>query len=367
MSARFLDPSALAQLVELLRSRGFEVRGPVVVDGVLSFEPVASAVELAAGIRDEQEPGRYRLEADDGQAVFGIVHGPSGLKRFFFAPHEPLLRVERTGVSFHVEANVPAQRRLAFLGVRPCDLAALAIQDRVFLGGPHVDPYYEARRRSAFLIAVNCTHAVRTCFCASLGSGPDVTAPHDLELTELQPGFVARAGSDAGREVLAALAWREATADELAQEAERLAACARSLSRSLDRQGLPEVLYGNLDHGRWDEVAARCLACGNCTMVCPTCFCHTESDRVALDGTIAERNRSWDSCFAPDHGYVHGKNLRPHTREKYRQWLTHKLAGWVEQFGTSGCVGCGRCITWCPTGIDLTEEVAAIRATAKPA
>ncbi len=367
MSARLLDRSALVQLVELLRFRGFEVRGPVVVDGVASFEPLTSADELATGIRDEQQPGQYRLEADDGTAAFAIVSGSGGLKRFFFAPHELLLRVERTGVSFHVEGNVPPQRRLAFLGARPCDLAALAIQDRVFLGGPHVDPCYEARRRGAFLIAVNCTRAVATCFCTSFGSGPAVTAPHDLALTEIESGLVVRASSDPGREVLAVLTSREATRDELAEEEERLAACAGSMTRSLERQGLPEVLYDNLDHPRWDQVAGRCLACGNCTMVCPTCFCHTESDRVSLDGTVAERSRSWDSCFTPDHGYVHGKNLRPHTRDKYRQWLTHKLAGWVEQFGTSGCVGCGRCITWCPTGIDLTEEVAAIRATAKPA
>ncbi len=348
-------------------ARGFEVRGPVVVDGAASFEPIASARDLAAGVRDVQAPGRYALESDPNAPTFGIVNGPNGLKRSFFAPHELLLRAERTGVSFHVEANVPVGPRLAFLGARPCDLAALAIQDRVLLGGPHVDPYYEARRRGAFLVAVNCTRTAATCFCTSLGTGPQIASPHDLALTEIEPGFVARAGSDAGREVLAALVSREASTAELALEARRLAECAAAMTRSLAREGLPELLYGNLDHPRWEHVAQRCLACGNCTMVCPTCFCHTETDGISLDGASAERSRAWDSCFSPDHGYVHGKNYRPHTRDKYRQWLTHKLAGWVEQFGTSGCVGCGRCITWCPTGIDLTEEVAAIRATAKPA
>jgi sulfhydrogenase subunit beta (sulfur reductase) len=110
-------------------------------------------------------------------------------------------------------------------------------------------------------------------------------------------------------------------------------------------------------------VAARCLSCGNCTMVCPTCFCHDERDDPSLDGRRSLRVREWDSCFNRDHGQVHGANHRPRIRDRYRQWLVHKFAGWIDQFGTSGCVGCGRCITWCPVEIDPTEEIDAIRGT----
>jgi formate hydrogenlyase subunit 6/NADH:ubiquinone oxidoreductase subunit I len=366
MLPRLLERSQLARLVELLRRDGFEVRAPVLVDGAVRFEPIAAAGELATALRDVQAPARYQLEPDPSEPVFGVANGVSGLKRLFLAPHERLFGLTREGASFRVELLEPPRRPMAVLGARPCDLAALAIQDRILLGDRHVDAWYEARRRDAFLVAVNCTRAAGTCFCASLGSGPEVEAPHDLALTEVAAGFHARAASARGAAILAELDSREVSATELDEERRALEACARSQQRTLDTRGLPELLYRNLEHPRWAEVAERCLACGNCTMVCPTCFCVTLDDSVSLDGQRAERSRAWDSCFTPDHGYVHGKNYRPHTRDKYRQWLTHKLAGWVEQFGTSGCVGCGRCVTWCPAAIDLTVEVAEIRATARP-
>jgi ferredoxin len=136
------------------------------------------------------------------------------------------------------------------------------------------------------------------------------------------------------------------------------------MGRGLDTTGIQELFYANYEHPRWDEVAARCLNCGNCTMVCPTCFCHTLEDSLDLTGTVGERRRRQDVCFTVDFSYLHGGSIRPSPRSRYRQWLTHKLATWIDQFGCSGCVGCGRCITWCPVGIDLTEEVRAIRETA---
>ena len=143
-------------------------------------------------------------------------------------------------------------------------------------------------------------------------------------------------------------------------------ATARSMGRTLDTDGIKELLYGSYEHRRWDDVAARCLACANCTLVCPTCFCATVEDVTDLTGDHAERWRRWDSCFTLEHSYLHGGSVRTSTRARYRQWLTHKLATWIDQFGTSGCVGCGRCITWCPVAIDITAEVAAIRAPEGP-
>ncbi|MBK7977506.1 MAG: 4Fe-4S dicluster domain-containing protein [Deltaproteobacteria bacterium] len=367
MPTRFLDRSLLAALVEALLRRGRTVYGPVSADGAIGFDEIHDVTELACALRDVQEPGRYRIEADPGGATFGVANGPSGLKRLFLAPSESVLAVARGVGTFHVEDRAAQPEPIAVLGARPCDLAALAIQDRVLLGGRYPEPRYGARRRDAFLVAVNCTRAASTCFCASLGDGPEVTAPHDVALTELATGFVAHASSARGRVLLDELGAREASAAEQAEERAALARCAYDQCRSLEPAGLADALYANLDHPRWDEVAERCVACGNCTMVCPTCFCQTTSDHLSLDGERAERTRSWDSCFTPDHGYVHGKNYRPHTREKYRQWLTHKLAGWVEQFGRSGCVGCGRCITWCPAAIDLTEEAAALRVAPRDA
>ena len=141
-----------------------------------------------------------------------------------------------------------------------------------------------------------------------------------------------------------------------------MAGAAERMGRSLDPTDLRGLLARNLEHPRWDDVATRCLSCTNCTLVCPTCFCSSVEDVTDLAGEGAERNRVWDSCFSVDHSYIHGGSIRPSGRSRYRQWLTHKFGTWHDQFGTSGCVGCGRCITWCPVAIDVTEELAAIRA-----
>jgi ferredoxin len=134
------------------------------------------------------------------------------------------------------------------------------------------------------------------------------------------------------------------------------------MTRAVRTEGIRELLAATLDHPRWDDVASRCLTCTNCTLVCPTCFCSTVEDVTDLTGRTAERWRRWDSCFTLGHSYLHGGSVRSTARDRYRQWLTHKLGTWIDQFGHSGCVGCGRCITWCPVGIDITEEVAALGA-----
>ena len=137
------------------------------------------------------------------------------------------------------------------------------------------------------------------------------------------------------------------------------------ISKVLDTTDIKGLLYRNYENPRWIEVANRCLTCGNCTLVCPTCFCNTIYEATDLAGKHAERWRKWDSCFNVDFSYIHGGSIRSSPMSRYRQWMTHKLATWIDQFGTSGCVGCGRCITWCPVGIDITEESRAIRESEK--
>jgi sulfhydrogenase subunit beta (sulfur reductase) len=364
--AHVIDVAGLDGLVAALAARGYTVVGPTVRDGAIVYEEIESAAALPAGWTDVQDGGSYRLERRKDEARFGYASGPSSWKRFLFPPRIRLWRATQRGSGLDVEEEPLDGRPLAFLGVRACELAAIAVQDRVFLGGRYADRDYAARREGLFLVAVNCHEPGGTCFCASMRTGPTAREGYDLVLTELLGGkhrFLVEAGSERGQEVLAELGGAEATdADVRAARAQARRAAGR-MGRRLDTEGIRDLLRSNLEHPRWDEVAERCLTCGNCTLVCPTCFCTAVEDANDLSGTVVERSRVWDSCFSVDYSYIHGGAIRQSPRARYRQWLTHKLGTWHDQFGSSGCVGCGRCITWCPVGIDITEEVAAIRGT----
>jgi ferredoxin len=359
-----LPKTRFDEFIARLWALDYEVLGPIIRDGAVLFGEVRRTADLPVGRREAQEPGRYRLVEGVPGELFGVVNGPASLKPMVFAPQEPLLEVRRDRRGLAVVEVAAEPPRLAVLGVRACDLAALAVQDRIFLHDRFRDAHYAVRRERLLLVAVQCTRAASTCFCTSMGTGPAVTRGHDLALTEMENVLVVEAGSPAGAEVLEGLRLEDASTEEVAQGQKGVAACAESIARRLDTSDLPRLLYDEAESPRWDEVAQRCLSCTNCTMVCPTCFCHSVTDVTALDAGSSRRVRQWDSCFSLEHAHIHGVNFRPHVRERYRQWLTHKLASWIDQFGTSGCVGCGRCITWCPVGIDLTEEVAAIRAAA---
>jgi ferredoxin len=315
-------------------------------------------------VHEQQEAGTYRLANEPGDdRMFGFSHGPDSAKRYLFPARELLETVRREGGSIDVEPADPPEQAVAFVGLRSCDLHAIAVQDRVFLGGAARDERYAARREPAFFVAVDCAEPGGTCFCASSGTGPTCSEGFDLALTELDDGFLVRTGSDAGEEVLAAVTSRTATEDEEGEGMRQAARAADAMGRSLDRSDLPDLLYRNRAHPRWKDVASRCLSCSNCTAVCPTCFCHDVVDSVDLLGTTATRTREWAFCFDRDFSHIAGGDVRASRESRYRQWLTHKFASWIDQFGTSGCIGCGRCITWCPVGIDVTEEIDAIRAT----
>jgi sulfhydrogenase subunit beta (sulfur reductase) len=355
-----LPTAGFQRLLDVLVEKGYRVVGPVVRDGSVVWETVERTADLPIGWRDVQEPGRYRLESSGDHRIFGVVHGPQSLKPFSFTPREPLLTIERSKNSFTAVPTLPKSEKVAVLGARSCDVAGLAMQDRIFLRDAYADPYYQARRAGLFVVAVNCTKALTTCFCSSMATGPRAASGFDLALTELDGVFLIEAGSQDGRDILSMLAIDPASPAQIEEAASNIGSCAMSQTRRLDTSKLPQALYDAHEHPRWDDVAARCLACGNCTMVCPTCFCHTVEETPDLAGQRTEHARLWDSCFTQEHGYIHGKNIRPTTKDRYRMWLTHKLASWVDQFGTSGCVGCGRCITWCPVGIDLTVELPAL-------
>lgn len=352
-------------LIDALADKGYEVLGPVERDNTVVYRNIAKIDELPLGRVDEQDGGRYRLVDGDGKSLFAYVVGPDSWKKYLHPPAIKLFSAERTKDGFTVNNDDHPDSKFAFFGVRSCELQAIAVQDKVFLEGAYVDTHYQARRSDVFIIAINCARAGGTCFCASMDAGPRAESGFDLSLTEVadesEHHFVIEVGSERGQDLLSSLPHALATKDQVDRAEEIVSDTTKSMGRTLNTSGLKELLYENQDHPRWDDVASKCLTCANCTMVCPTCFCTSVEDVTDLTGTEVSRWRKWDSCFTGEFSHLHGGSVRTTNKARYRQWMTHKLASWIDQFDTSGCVGCGRCITWCPVGIDLTEEAAAIR------
>jgi sulfhydrogenase subunit beta (sulfur reductase) len=349
-------------LLSTLRSMGYQAVGPQVEEDILAYSPITSLLNLPRGYTSEQQPGHYHLVYTGHPRYFDITPGPQSWKGHFFPPVTKLFQVVQDPDGWKIEEPEISESPVALVGVRPCELAAILVQDRVFLRGEWSDPIYRTRRQNAFILAVNCLHPCGTCFCASMGTGPKAVTGYDISLTELEDVFLLEIGSEAGRMLVAGLPYQPASAFLLQSASKGIDEAIKHMGRQLpDADDIPDLLLNNLEHPQWDDVAKRCLSCTNCTLVCPTCFCWDATDLQGLNDKVSSRNRSWDSCFNPDYSHITGGNTRPNTRARYRQWLTHKLASWKHQYDVLGCVGCGRCITWCPAGIDLTAEVAAIR------
>ena len=368
-STALMEATALGQLFASLHDAGYAVIGPTVRDGAIILDELAAASDLPFGWGVRLEPGGYWLRRRADSAAFGHSAGPQSWKQFLHPPREKLWSARLADGAFEIGADEDATPpRLAFFGVRPCDLRAIEIQDQV-LGSGRGNSRYAARRDAVLIVAVNCTEPGETCFCSSMGTGPGAGPGYDLALTELVTGdrhdFLVDVGTPAGASVLGAVPHAPAAASTVEAARTAVADAAQHMGRSMPATGLRELMAGSYDAARWDDVASRCLTCGNCTLACPTCFCTSVEDVTDLSGDHAERWQHWASCFDLDFSYLHGGPVRVSPESRYRQWLTHKLGTWHDQFGSSGCVGCGRCIVWCPVGIDITEEVAALQAEAQ--
>ena len=356
-------------LLEALRRNNYKTIGPTIKDGAIVYDEINSSEDLPIGWTDKQDAGKYRLEKRNDDALFGYVVGPQSWKKFLNPPIQKLWHAAKTENKFDIIPENPNDTKYAFIGVRSCELNAIFIQDKVFTSGEYVNQNYKLRRDNAFIVAVNCVESGGTCFCVSMNTGPKAEKGFDISLTEIvkdgNHNFLIESGSEKGEKILSEIPHRTAIQNEINFGNELISNAAATMGRVLDTSNIRNLLLNNLDHPQWDKVAERCLSCANCTMVCPTCFCTTIEDTTDLTGEHAERWQKWDSCFTIDFSYIHGGSIRNSVKSRYRQWMTHKLATGHDQFGTSGCVGCGRCITWCPVEIDITAEVRAIKESSK--
>ena len=348
----------LQDLIDLLSAKGFSIYGPIRKDGAIVYDSISSAQDFPRGWIDEQSPGKFRLE-QKGKSFFAFTLGHDSWKKFLLPPRQKLWSAEMKKGKLKIIPEAEPQEKMAFFGVRSCELRAISVQDKVL--GKDVDSFYAARRENTFLIAVQCVRSSGACFCISQGTGPKAEKGFDLAITEVYgPGehyFLMESGSVKGKKILDQLPQKKASSVEVqAGKKARQGAVDTQTKKMAPGQEVRQALFGSLESKRWDEIATRCVSCANCTLVCPTCFCTTVEEVTDLTGDHAERWRRWDSCFTTDFSYMHGGAVRSSTRSKYRQWMTHKLSTWWDQFGSSGCVGCGRCTTWCPVGIDLAEE-----------
>lgn len=361
---KIFQATELNHLFSALHESGYDVIGPKFYNEAIIYAKISSPIELPQGYTDEQEPQHYRLKKDGHNLYFNYAVGPQSWKKYLFPPQLKMFSTKKGGDTFDIIPTEHEFKPLAFFGVRPCELAALHIQDDIFTGESHKDSYYQEQREKSIVITVNCTRSASTCFCASMDTGPRAKGGYDISLTEVENDgahyFLIDAKSEKGEKIMGPLgsktALNDASHEEIKTADELIERNAGSQKRSINKEGMKGLLQANATSARWDEIASRCLSCANCTLVCPTCFCSTVEDTTDLTGDHSERWRKWESCFTYEFSTVHSKPVRSTITAQYRQWMTHKLDTWYDQFGTSGCVGCGRCITWCPTGIDITAE-----------
>ncbi|NNE75337.1 MAG: 4Fe-4S dicluster domain-containing protein [Acidimicrobiales bacterium] len=355
-----VERDGLDALIGELRAQHRTVLGPLVRDGVITHGEVTGIDDLPIGWTEQQSGGTYRLQPTGTDEIFAFSTPSESWKRYVHPPRALMLRARREGPAITVETPRPEPEPVAFFGVRSCDLAALGILDRVLLDPEATDPNYAVRRSDIFIVAAGCSTPAATCFCASMQTGPSPTSGFDLSIAELKGSeplsYLIAAGTERGAEVLGLLPGRSATAADHEHATAVHDQAVAAMHRTLDAADPPRAAAAP-EHPQWNDIAERCLACGNCTMVCPTCFCSSVEDTTSLDGNHTDRTRVWDSCFGLDFTHMHGGPTRTSIASRYRHWLLHKLVTWQDQFDSSGCVGCGRCITWCPVGIDLTAEI----------
>ena len=262
------------QILDALKNEGYKTYGPTLQNQVIIYDEIQSAQDLPIGWMDEQDPGRYRLKPRSDKAYFGYNLGPHSWKKYLFPPREKLFSVRRqeNGLTLFQESDTPIEK-MAFLGVRACEIQAILIQDKVFQNKIDTYTQYKQRREQLFILAVNCTRSVNTCFCVSMGAGPEVTESYDLALTEIinekEHYFVLQIGSERGRLLCGPLSLVKAKENQCQSAKALVKKNEEQMMRRVDNEHVHEMLSKSWDCKRWDKVAKRCINCAACVNFCP--------------------------------------------------------------------------------------------------
>lgn len=332
----------LKVLTEFLNRRlaDTEIIAPAEIEGRLYFQ----LLDPRRGLEQMAWPGT-------GGGNYAQPEDPltvNSIKEFFF-PQRQELYEQRPEVI--IPRAVPAEKKRLLLFARPCEIRALTILDRVFLGAVQ-DESYKSARQSTTIVGLQCLQPDRHCFCTSLGGGPFENEGMDLSLTPVEStSFLATAVSDTGETLLASLNGKEAGEAEQ-KTLETLRSKAEAAIQRRIQVPEPQGMAEHFSSEYWREVSRGCIACGICSYLCPTCHCFDIVDEGYL------RLRCWDTCsFATFTRMAAGEDHRKQKHSRYRQRIYHKFSYFQENFDTHSCVGCGRCTRHCPVKIDIVEIV----------
>jgi ferredoxin len=308
----FLPHQRIDDMLYQLQGDGYKCVAPRHHESEINYDTITKSADLPWGFHDEQAPGHYKVNKSDHKHAFGFVLPTTSVKPMLFKAKENVWKVKRNDEGKLAFEPIVEFEKIAVFGVRPCDLRGIEIQDRVFMENSYNDVRYVKRRENQFLIAMNCTKSHSNCFCVALGDAPQADKGFDLAMTEIEgDGFVVEIGSDKGRALLDALDLEAASGGQAQKALAKIVYAVDGQKKTLPPiKEVETKLMANLEHPQWDDVASRCLSCGSCTQVCPTCFCHTERDEPNVLGTETNHTREWDSCFSIDHSYTHGDTFR---------------------------------------------------------
>lgn len=330
------------------------------------LERLLGAYRVIAPVRRAGEL-RFDVVAAPAEVVLDYRNTAKSPKDAFFPQTETLLRYRNTLDRYDDIAEAALdQTPTVLLGVRPCDARSLNLLDRVFCQGCYADPYYRARREQTLVIALACERPRPTCFCHALGSGPYDRDGADIFMRVARviggqaEAWLVEAVTERGAALLAEAELPAAEPADLAA-ADDLQAQAEARLSPIDKvAGIEGALGVLFDSPVWQDIAAKCIACGTCTYVCPECHCFNIEDRTLADG--GERVRAWDACMYPVFTqHASGHNPRPDQASRWRQRVNHKFAYLPRNVGLFGCVGCGRCVLACPVRLDIREVLATVR------